>query len=128
MLTVFFDYQGIVYHEFQQKGSTITADSYLGVLRRLSRSQTFTKVYLDHGGMINEAAPLHPIPLEEHELMEFERLHSMSGDQKKKSHTERYFQVFRPTAGALHFPSAYYRKAEKMKFNGDRLNDLRNKQ
>ncbi|UYV67907.1 hypothetical protein LAZ67_5002466 [Cordylochernes scorpioides] len=35
MLTVFFDYQGIVHHEFQQKGSTITADSYLGVLRRL---------------------------------------------------------------------------------------------
>ncbi|UYV73881.1 K02A2.6-like [Cordylochernes scorpioides] len=29
MLTVFFDYQGIVHHEFQQKGSTITADSYL---------------------------------------------------------------------------------------------------
>ncbi|UYV74404.1 hypothetical protein LAZ67_11003429 [Cordylochernes scorpioides] len=35
MLMVFFDYQGIVHHEFQQKGSTITADSYLGVLRRL---------------------------------------------------------------------------------------------
>ncbi|UYV72276.1 hypothetical protein LAZ67_9002433 [Cordylochernes scorpioides] len=35
MLTVFFDYQGIVHHEFQQHGSTITADSYLGVLRRL---------------------------------------------------------------------------------------------
>ncbi|UYV61289.1 CLCN3 [Cordylochernes scorpioides] len=35
MLTVFFDYQGIVHHEFQQQGSTITADSYLGVLRRL---------------------------------------------------------------------------------------------
>ncbi|UYV79280.1 CLCN3 [Cordylochernes scorpioides] len=33
MLTVFFDYQGIVHHEFQQQGSTITADSYLGVLR-----------------------------------------------------------------------------------------------
>ncbi|UYV70768.1 hypothetical protein LAZ67_8000538 [Cordylochernes scorpioides] len=32
MLTVFFDYQGIVHHEFQQQGSTITADSYLGVL------------------------------------------------------------------------------------------------
>ncbi|UYV69811.1 hypothetical protein LAZ67_7000842 [Cordylochernes scorpioides] len=30
MLTVFFDYQGIVHHEFQQQGSTITADSYLG--------------------------------------------------------------------------------------------------
>ncbi|UYV80080.1 hypothetical protein LAZ67_18001629 [Cordylochernes scorpioides] len=26
MLTVFFDYQGIVHHEFQQQGSTITAD------------------------------------------------------------------------------------------------------
>ncbi|UYV68058.1 hypothetical protein LAZ67_5002934 [Cordylochernes scorpioides] len=35
MLTVFFDYQGIAHHEFQQQGSTITADSYLGVLRRL---------------------------------------------------------------------------------------------
>ncbi|UYV79496.1 hypothetical protein LAZ67_17002900, partial [Cordylochernes scorpioides] len=35
MLTVFFDFQGIVHHEFQQQGSTITADSYLGVLRRL---------------------------------------------------------------------------------------------
>ncbi|UYV82279.1 hypothetical protein LAZ67_21001563 [Cordylochernes scorpioides] len=35
MLTVFFDYQGIVHHEFQQQGSKITADSYLGVLRRL---------------------------------------------------------------------------------------------
>ncbi|UYV62436.1 hypothetical protein LAZ67_2000571 [Cordylochernes scorpioides] len=35
MLMVFFDYQGIVHHEFQQQGSTITADSYLGVLRRL---------------------------------------------------------------------------------------------
>ncbi|UYV65570.1 hypothetical protein LAZ67_3004741 [Cordylochernes scorpioides] len=35
MLTVFFDYQGIVHREFQQQGSTITADSYLGVLRRL---------------------------------------------------------------------------------------------
>ncbi|UYV67368.1 MARS [Cordylochernes scorpioides] len=35
MLTVFFDYQSIVHHEFQQQGSTITADSYLGVLRRL---------------------------------------------------------------------------------------------
>ncbi|UYV81349.1 hypothetical protein LAZ67_20000875 [Cordylochernes scorpioides] len=35
MLTVFFDYQGVVHHEFQQQGSTITADSYLGVLRRL---------------------------------------------------------------------------------------------
>ncbi|UYV78872.1 hypothetical protein LAZ67_17000089 [Cordylochernes scorpioides] len=35
MLTVFFDYQGIVHHEFQQQGSTITPDSYLGVLMRL---------------------------------------------------------------------------------------------
>ncbi|UYV62392.1 hypothetical protein LAZ67_2000365 [Cordylochernes scorpioides] len=35
MLTVFFDYQGIVHHKFQQQGSTITADSYPGVLRRL---------------------------------------------------------------------------------------------
>ncbi|UYV82817.1 hypothetical protein LAZ67_22000970 [Cordylochernes scorpioides] len=35
MLTEFFDYQGIILHEFQQQGSTITADSYLGVLRRL---------------------------------------------------------------------------------------------
>ncbi|UYV74764.1 hypothetical protein LAZ67_12000855 [Cordylochernes scorpioides] len=35
MLTVFFDYQGIVHREFQQQGSTIIADSYLGVLRRL---------------------------------------------------------------------------------------------
>ncbi|UYV61407.1 hypothetical protein LAZ67_1004748 [Cordylochernes scorpioides] len=35
MLTVFFDYQGIVHYEFQQQGSTITADSHLGVLRRL---------------------------------------------------------------------------------------------
>ncbi|UYV83638.1 hypothetical protein LAZ67_23001828 [Cordylochernes scorpioides] len=35
MLTVFFDYQGIVHHEFQQEGSTITSDSYLGVLKRL---------------------------------------------------------------------------------------------
>ncbi|UYV75000.1 hypothetical protein LAZ67_12002060 [Cordylochernes scorpioides] len=34
MLTVFFDYQGIVHHEFQQQSSTITADSYLGVVRR----------------------------------------------------------------------------------------------
>ncbi|UYV77348.1 hypothetical protein LAZ67_15000596 [Cordylochernes scorpioides] len=33
MFTVFFDYQGIVHHEFKQQGSTITADSYLGVLR-----------------------------------------------------------------------------------------------
>ncbi|UYV84235.1 hypothetical protein LAZ67_X001627 [Cordylochernes scorpioides] len=32
MLMVFFDYQGIVHHECQQQGSTITADSYLGVL------------------------------------------------------------------------------------------------
>ncbi|UYV80640.1 hypothetical protein LAZ67_19001189 [Cordylochernes scorpioides] len=32
MLTVLFDYQGIVHHEFQQQGSTIIADSYLGVL------------------------------------------------------------------------------------------------
>ncbi|UYV68990.1 CLCN3 [Cordylochernes scorpioides] len=38
MLTVFFDYQGIVHHEFQQQGSTITADSYLGVLRRLRKA------------------------------------------------------------------------------------------
>ncbi|UYV60950.1 CTSL [Cordylochernes scorpioides] len=30
MLTVFFYYQGIVHYEFQQQGSTITADSYLG--------------------------------------------------------------------------------------------------
>ncbi|UYV63842.1 hypothetical protein LAZ67_2005793 [Cordylochernes scorpioides] len=37
MLTVFFDYQGIVV-EFQQQGSTITADSYLGVLRRLKEA------------------------------------------------------------------------------------------
>ncbi|UYV65864.1 hypothetical protein LAZ67_3005758 [Cordylochernes scorpioides] len=35
MLTVFFDCQSIVHNEFQQQGSTITADSYLGVLRRL---------------------------------------------------------------------------------------------
>ncbi|UYV71570.1 hypothetical protein LAZ67_8003713 [Cordylochernes scorpioides] len=35
MLTVFFDYQGIVHHDFQQQSSTITADSYLEVLRRL---------------------------------------------------------------------------------------------
>ncbi|UYV85110.1 hypothetical protein LAZ67_X004608 [Cordylochernes scorpioides] len=35
MLTVFFGYQGNVHHEFRQPGSTITADSYLGVLRRL---------------------------------------------------------------------------------------------
>ncbi|UYV74812.1 hypothetical protein LAZ67_12001111 [Cordylochernes scorpioides] len=35
MLTVFFDYQGIVHHGFQQQSSTIPADSYLGVLRRL---------------------------------------------------------------------------------------------
>ncbi|UYV63544.1 SEC14L2 [Cordylochernes scorpioides] len=35
MLMVFFDYQGIVHHEFQQQDSTITSDSYLGVLRRL---------------------------------------------------------------------------------------------
>ncbi|UYV62903.1 hypothetical protein LAZ67_2002381 [Cordylochernes scorpioides] len=32
MLTVFFDYQGIVHHEFQQQGSITTADSYLGLL------------------------------------------------------------------------------------------------
>ncbi|UYV79995.1 hypothetical protein LAZ67_18001359 [Cordylochernes scorpioides] len=38
MSTVFFDYQGIVHHEFQQQGSTITADSYLGVLRRLRKA------------------------------------------------------------------------------------------
>ncbi|UYV78471.1 hypothetical protein LAZ67_16001603 [Cordylochernes scorpioides] len=35
MLTVFVDYQGIVHHEFLKQGSTITADLYLGVLRRL---------------------------------------------------------------------------------------------
>ncbi|UYV76616.1 hypothetical protein LAZ67_14001478 [Cordylochernes scorpioides] len=35
MLTVFFDFQGIVHPEFQQQGSTITADAYLGVLWRL---------------------------------------------------------------------------------------------
>ncbi|UYV75690.1 hypothetical protein LAZ67_13001026 [Cordylochernes scorpioides] len=35
MLTVFFDYQGIFHHVFQQQGSTITAHSYLGVLRHL---------------------------------------------------------------------------------------------
>ncbi|UYV71902.1 hypothetical protein LAZ67_9001005 [Cordylochernes scorpioides] len=35
MLTVFFDYQGIVHYEFQQQGSTITAYSYLVALRRL---------------------------------------------------------------------------------------------
>ncbi|UYV80732.1 hypothetical protein LAZ67_19001555 [Cordylochernes scorpioides] len=35
MLTVFFEYQGIVLREYQQQGSTITADSYLGVLGRL---------------------------------------------------------------------------------------------
>ncbi|UYV80894.1 hypothetical protein LAZ67_19002117 [Cordylochernes scorpioides] len=40
MLTVFFDYQGIVHHEFKQQGSTITADSYLGVLRRLREAIT----------------------------------------------------------------------------------------
>ncbi|UYV65564.1 hypothetical protein LAZ67_3004710 [Cordylochernes scorpioides] len=41
MLTVFFDYPGIVHHEFQQQGSTITADFYLGVLRfvALTRKQ-----------------------------------------------------------------------------------------
>ncbi|UYV78057.1 CLCN3 [Cordylochernes scorpioides] len=39
MLTVFFDYQGsIILYEFQQQGSTITADSYLGVLRLLSEA------------------------------------------------------------------------------------------
>ncbi|UYV65299.1 Tdc2 [Cordylochernes scorpioides] len=38
MLTVFFDYQGIVHHDFQQQGSTITADSYLGVLGRLKEA------------------------------------------------------------------------------------------
>ncbi|UYV83896.1 hypothetical protein LAZ67_X000548 [Cordylochernes scorpioides] len=35
MLTVFFDYQGIFHHDIQQQGSTITADYYLVVLRRL---------------------------------------------------------------------------------------------
>ncbi|UYV63067.1 hypothetical protein LAZ67_2003045 [Cordylochernes scorpioides] len=38
MLTVFFDYQGIVHHDFQQQSSTITADSYLGVLSRLRKA------------------------------------------------------------------------------------------
>ncbi|UYV75009.1 hypothetical protein LAZ67_12002075 [Cordylochernes scorpioides] len=38
MLKVFFDYQGIVHHEFQQQGSTITSDSYLGVLRLLRKA------------------------------------------------------------------------------------------
>ncbi|UYV81569.1 hypothetical protein LAZ67_20001557, partial [Cordylochernes scorpioides] len=38
MLTVFFDYQGIVHHEFQQ-GSTITAESYLGVLRTIVKTK-----------------------------------------------------------------------------------------
>ncbi|UYV61779.1 hypothetical protein LAZ67_1006501 [Cordylochernes scorpioides] len=33
MLTVFFDYQGIVHHEFQRQFSTITADFYLVKLR-----------------------------------------------------------------------------------------------
>ncbi|UYV73432.1 hypothetical protein LAZ67_10003172 [Cordylochernes scorpioides] len=35
------------------------------------------------------------------ELRDKERLHSMSGDQKKQSHTEWYFQVFRSTTGAF---------------------------
>ncbi|UYV74675.1 hypothetical protein LAZ67_12000490 [Cordylochernes scorpioides] len=46
MLTVFFDYQGIVHHEFQQQGSTITADSYLGVLR--FRSFSYTRVRISN--------------------------------------------------------------------------------
>ncbi|UYV81398.1 CLCN3 [Cordylochernes scorpioides] len=35
MLTVFFEYQGMVHLEFKLRGTTITADSYLGVLRQL---------------------------------------------------------------------------------------------
>lgn len=35
MLTVFFDYQGVVRHEYAQKGQTITKEYYIDVLRRL---------------------------------------------------------------------------------------------
>ncbi|KAL4149391.1 hypothetical protein QTP88_003351 [Uroleucon formosanum] len=35
MLTVFFDYQGVVHHEYAPKGQTITKEYYIDVLRRL---------------------------------------------------------------------------------------------
>lgn len=35
LLTVFFDYNGIVYHEFLPQGQTVTKEYYLSVLRRL---------------------------------------------------------------------------------------------
>lgn len=38
LLTVFFDYQGIVHHEFLPKGSTVTKEYYREVLRRLRES------------------------------------------------------------------------------------------
>ncbi|UYV75224.1 hypothetical protein LAZ67_12002973 [Cordylochernes scorpioides] len=56
ILTVFFDYQGIVHHEFQQQGSTITADSYLGVLSFCPQREanSFTRV----GDVYTKAFPL----------------------------------------------------------------------
>ncbi|VVC25608.1 Transposase, type 1 [Cinara cedri] len=35
MLTVFFDYQGVVHHEYTPKGQTITQEYYIDVLRHL---------------------------------------------------------------------------------------------
>jgi histone-lysine N-methyltransferase SETMAR len=35
MLTVFFDYQGVVHHEYAPKGLTIIKEHYIDVLRRL---------------------------------------------------------------------------------------------
>ncbi|UYV68449.1 hypothetical protein LAZ67_5004357 [Cordylochernes scorpioides] len=62
MLTVFFDYQGIVHHEFQQQGSTITADSYLGVLRRLREAirQKRPELWRSKSGILHhDKAPAH---------------------------------------------------------------------
>ncbi|UYV64521.1 hypothetical protein LAZ67_3001082 [Cordylochernes scorpioides] len=62
MLTVFFDYQGIVHHEFQQQGSTITADSYLGVLRRLREAiRTISRRLVANG--LHSCRPLRRLPL-----------------------------------------------------------------
>ncbi|UYV81548.1 CLCN3 [Cordylochernes scorpioides] len=66
MLTVFFDYQGIVHHEFQQQGSTITADSYLGVLRRLREAIRQKRLELTQNlevpaGPLNLCVPLIPL-------------------------------------------------------------------
>ncbi|UYV82790.1 hypothetical protein LAZ67_22000858 [Cordylochernes scorpioides] len=64
MLTAFFEYQGIVHHEFQQQGSTITADSYLGVLRRLREAikQKRPEMWRSKSWILNnDNAPAHTV-------------------------------------------------------------------